>query len=163
MRLYSEGEALWMHLLWQESPLAQFFGERGGFQMSGKTCLECRRDCHVTYQCTNTPPPASTPSWMKSLLRGKCWRMFTSSESSTLITRCLISLGKSSQSEKGRTDTMWVTQAFLNTSSCWRAYSLDLVSRINRLNFALQPACFDKGKGRVRGRMGKRHTLQYTD
>lgn len=41
---------------------------------------------------------------------------------------------------------MWVIQASFNACSCWRAYTLDLVSRINHLIFALQPACLDKAE-----------------
>lgn len=38
---------------------------------------------------------------------------------------------------------MWVTQASFNACSCWRAYSLDLVSRINHF---IVPACLDKAE-----------------
>lgn len=43
---------------------------------------------------------------------------------------------------------MWVTQAFFNASSCWRAHSLDLLSRINHLIMAFAACLLGyRGKG----------------
>jgi hypothetical protein len=42
-----------------------------------------------TYQCTNTPPPVSSPSCMNWMHAGKCSSRFSSSKSSTSITLCV--------------------------------------------------------------------------
>lgn len=72
-------------------------------------------DPRRTNQCTSTPPPLSRPSWMKPLVVTKYWSKFSSSTSSTSMTRCLNGLKRSLSSGSRKTERTWV---MLASSSC---------------------------------------------
>lgn len=69
-----------------------------------------------TYQWTRTPPPASSPLWIKSTQEGKCSNRFSSSTSSTSTTLWVMPLNRASSSGSLSTDKTWVISQACNAS-----------------------------------------------